>query len=54
MHTYTVTATDGVSNVSKQVTANSRREAAGIAMDDDAAYTGFDDSATLTITVTQP
>ena len=53
-NSYTVTASDGVSNVVKTVTATSHREAAQTALDDTAAYATFDDSATLTITITQP
>jgi hypothetical protein len=53
-NSYTVTATDTVSAVTKTVTANTRIEAARTALDDHAAYAGFDDTATLTVTVTQP
>jgi len=54
MHQYTATFTDGVTTVVKTVNANTRVEAARVAADDNAAFAGFDDTATLTITVTQP
>jgi hypothetical protein len=50
--TLTVTATDGVTNVSKSVAATSHIEAARTALGDAATFAGFDDSATLTVTVT--
>lgn len=53
-NSYTVSATDGITTASKPVTASSHIEAARTALDDNATYTGFDDSATLTITVTLP
>jgi hypothetical protein len=53
-NSYTVTATDGVSTAVKTIAATSHVEAARTAMDDNQAYAGFDDTATLTITVTQP
>lgn len=53
-NSYTVTATDGVSTVTKTVSAASHREAAQTALDDVPAYAAFDDTATLTITITQP
>jgi hypothetical protein len=51
---YTVTATDGVSTVVKVVTAISHIDATRTAMEDGQAYNGFDDTATLTVTTTQP
>jgi hypothetical protein len=51
---YTVTATDGVSTVVKTVTAYSYIEATRTAMEDGQAYAGFDNTATLTVTTTQP
>ncbi len=53
-NSYTVTATDGVTNVSKSVAASTHVEAARTALDDAATFAGFDDTATLTVTVTQP
>jgi hypothetical protein len=54
VHSYTVTATDGVSTATKTVNANSRVEAARTALEDGATFAGFDDTATLTVTITQP
>ncbi len=53
-NTYTVTATDGITQVAKTVAAESHIQAAATATNDEAAYSDFDDTATLTITVTQP
>jgi len=53
-NSYTVTATDGVTNISKTVAASSHVEAARTALEDGATFAGFDDTATLTVTITQP